>query len=84
VDPATRGRRTDEALTVLRGLLSGQPTSFRGEFFEIENACVRPAPEPAVPIVIGGRSRAALARAARHGDAEIRERMLARPLTARG
>jgi alkanesulfonate monooxygenase SsuD/methylene tetrahydromethanopterin reductase-like flavin-dependent oxidoreductase (luciferase family) len=71
VDPATRGRRTDEALTVLRGLLSGQPTSFRGDFFEIENACVLPAPEPAVPIVIGGRSRAALARAARHGDGWI-------------
>jgi len=68
VDPATRGRRTDECLEILRGLLSGQPTSFRGEFFELDEALIRPAPDPAVPIVIGGRADAALRRAARWGD----------------
>lgn len=68
VDPGTRGRRTDECLEVLRGLLSGEPTSFDGEFFTIEDALIRPAPDPAVPIVIGGRADAALRRAARWGD----------------
>jgi alkanesulfonate monooxygenase SsuD/methylene tetrahydromethanopterin reductase-like flavin-dependent oxidoreductase (luciferase family) len=68
VDPASRGRRTDECLEILRGLLSGESTSFHGEFFDIEEALIRPAPEPAVPIVIGGRADAALRRAARHGD----------------
>ncbi len=68
VDPATRGRRTDEAVVALRGLLSGEPVTHRGEFFAFERAWIRPAPDPPVPIVIGGRSDAALRRAARHGD----------------
>jgi alkanesulfonate monooxygenase SsuD/methylene tetrahydromethanopterin reductase-like flavin-dependent oxidoreductase (luciferase family) len=68
VDPATRGRRTDEALVALRGLLSGEPFTRRGDFFAFEAARIRPAPDPPVPIVVGGRSDAALRRAARHGD----------------
>jgi alkanesulfonate monooxygenase SsuD/methylene tetrahydromethanopterin reductase-like flavin-dependent oxidoreductase (luciferase family) len=71
VDPRTRGRRTDESLTVLRGLLTGRATTFRGEFFELEDAVIRPAPDPPVPIVIGGRSAAAVRRAARFGDGWI-------------
>jgi alkanesulfonate monooxygenase SsuD/methylene tetrahydromethanopterin reductase-like flavin-dependent oxidoreductase (luciferase family) len=68
VDPATRGRRTDEALTVLRGALTGEPYSFTGEFFDVQDVAIRPAPEPAVPIVVGGRSDAALRRTGRYGD----------------
>ena len=68
VDPSTRGRRTNEGLQALRGLLRGEPTSFHGEFFDFEDACIRPAPNPALPLVIGGRSDAALRRAARYGD----------------
>jgi len=68
VDPATRGRRTDAALVALRGLLSGQPFTHRSEFFAFEQARIRPAPDPPLPIVIGGRSQAALLRTARHGD----------------
>ena len=68
VDPKTRGRRTDEALVALRGLLGGEPFSMAGEFFSFERAWIRPAPDPAVPILIGGRSPAALRRAARFGD----------------
>lgn len=68
VDPATRGRRTDESLTVLRGVLTGEAYSFDGEFFDVERAVITPAPDPPVPIVIGGRSDAALRRTALHGD----------------
>ena len=68
VDPTSRGRRTDESLAVLRGLLSGEPTTFHGEFFDIDQALIVPAPDPAIPIVIGGRAEAALKRAARYGD----------------
>src|SRR5215469_4375996 len=35
VDPATRGRRMDECLTVLRGLLTGNPVTWHGEFFDL-------------------------------------------------
>jgi alkanesulfonate monooxygenase SsuD/methylene tetrahydromethanopterin reductase-like flavin-dependent oxidoreductase (luciferase family) len=68
VDPKTRGRRTDESLAALRALLSGEPVSHDCEFFSFERALIRPAPDPPVPIVVGGRSSAALRRAGRLGD----------------
>jgi alkanesulfonate monooxygenase SsuD/methylene tetrahydromethanopterin reductase-like flavin-dependent oxidoreductase (luciferase family) len=67
VDPATRGRRMDEALTALRGLLTGAPTSCDGEFFRFRDAVVGPPPA-AQPIIVGGRSDAAIRRAGRLGD----------------
>ncbi len=68
VDPRTRGRRTDESLVALRGLLSGKPATHDCEFFCFEEALIKPAPNPPVPVVIGGRSNAAVRRAGRHGD----------------
>jgi alkanesulfonate monooxygenase SsuD/methylene tetrahydromethanopterin reductase-like flavin-dependent oxidoreductase (luciferase family) len=68
VDPATRGSRTDEALAIVRGLLSGEPLTFHGRHFDVEDALILPAPSPAIPLLVGGRSDAALRRAARHGD----------------
>jgi alkanesulfonate monooxygenase SsuD/methylene tetrahydromethanopterin reductase-like flavin-dependent oxidoreductase (luciferase family) len=68
IDPATRGRRMDEALAVLRPLLSGQEVSAAGDFFHLDQVCLCPAPASPVPIIVGGRSGAALRRAARHGD----------------
>jgi alkanesulfonate monooxygenase SsuD/methylene tetrahydromethanopterin reductase-like flavin-dependent oxidoreductase (luciferase family) len=68
VDPRSRGRRTDESLIALRGLLTGEPFSHTCEFFQFEDAWIRPAPDPPVPIVVGGRSDAALRRAGEHGD----------------
>jgi alkanesulfonate monooxygenase SsuD/methylene tetrahydromethanopterin reductase-like flavin-dependent oxidoreductase (luciferase family) len=68
IDPRSRGRRTDECLAALRGLLRGEHTSHTSEFFSFEEALIVPAPDPPVPIVIGGRSDAAVRRAARYGD----------------
>jgi alkanesulfonate monooxygenase SsuD/methylene tetrahydromethanopterin reductase-like flavin-dependent oxidoreductase (luciferase family) len=68
VDPKTRGRRTDASLAALRELLRGEPASHSCEFFSFERAWIRPAPDPPVPIVVGGRSSAALRRAGRLGD----------------
>jgi len=68
VDPARRGARTDHCLAALEGLLSGEPTDYRCDFFAYEAARIIPAPRPRVPILIGGRADAALARTARHGD----------------
>ena len=66
VDPRTRGRRMEECLTVLRGLLTGEPVTFGGEFVDIGDAVIRPAAP--VPVVVGGRSEAAVRRAGRLGD----------------
>ena len=68
VDPSTRGRRTNECLAALRDLLSGTPASYDCEFFSFEDALIKPAPNPAIPVMIGGRSEAALRRTANHGD----------------
>jgi alkanesulfonate monooxygenase SsuD/methylene tetrahydromethanopterin reductase-like flavin-dependent oxidoreductase (luciferase family) len=71
VDPHTRGRRMDESLVVLRDLLSGEPVTRHGAFFELDEALILPAPNPPVPIIVGGRSDAALRRAGRFGDGWI-------------
>ena len=68
IDPATRGKRMDECLTVLRSLLGGAPTTYHGEFFDLEDALIAPPPPGPVPIVVGGRSDAAVRRAGRLGD----------------
>jgi alkanesulfonate monooxygenase SsuD/methylene tetrahydromethanopterin reductase-like flavin-dependent oxidoreductase (luciferase family) len=68
VDPATRGRRMEECLHVLRQLLTGEPTSFHGEFFDLDDARVLPAPAEPIPVIVGGRSDAAVRRAGRLGD----------------
>jgi alkanesulfonate monooxygenase SsuD/methylene tetrahydromethanopterin reductase-like flavin-dependent oxidoreductase (luciferase family) len=68
VDPKTRGRRTDECLEVIQGLLSGEPMDHNGEFFEFDKGWIKPAPDQPIPILIGGRADAALERAARFGD----------------
>ena len=68
VDPRQRGRRTDEMLKALALLMRGEAVSYECEFFRFEEALIRPAPNPAIPIVVGGRSQAALKRAATLGD----------------
>jgi len=68
VDPATRGERMDECVTVVRELLSGRPTTFHGRFFDLDAALIAPPPRAPVPIVVGGRSDAAVRRAGRLGD----------------
>jgi alkanesulfonate monooxygenase SsuD/methylene tetrahydromethanopterin reductase-like flavin-dependent oxidoreductase (luciferase family) len=68
VDPQTRGRRMDECLQILRGLADGEPVTFAGEFFSVNDALIVPAPSPRIPLIVGGRSDAAVSRAARLGD----------------
>ena len=68
IDPRTRGRRMDEALDLVRRLLAGETVSHEGEFFTLSETRMRPTPEQPVPLVVGGRSDAALRRAGRLGD----------------
>jgi alkanesulfonate monooxygenase SsuD/methylene tetrahydromethanopterin reductase-like flavin-dependent oxidoreductase (luciferase family) len=67
IDPRHRGARTTEALRCVLELLSGEPVDFRGRFFTLRGA-IRPAPAPRIPVLVGGRSDAALARAGRLAD----------------
>ncbi len=68
IDPRTRGRRCDESLGLLRRLLSGEAVDHDGEFFQVQDCRILPAPSPAVPLLVGGRSDAAVRRAGRSGD----------------
>ena len=68
VDPATRGARMDESLRVLRSLQSGVKTTYRGRFFDIVDALILPQPDSPIPLIVGGRSIAAVRRAGRLGD----------------
>jgi alkanesulfonate monooxygenase SsuD/methylene tetrahydromethanopterin reductase-like flavin-dependent oxidoreductase (luciferase family) len=71
VDPKTRARRTDESMQILRSLWTQEETTFDGKYFQLN--AVRMQPKPATPggvrLWVGGRSDAALRRAARYGDA---------------
>jgi len=57
-----RGRRTDEAIAALRALLAGGSGSFSGQSFRFDGISIEPNGSP--PIWVGGRSKAALRRAA--------------------
>ena len=68
IDPSTRGTRMNESLTVLRALLDVGEVTFAGQHFDLRSVRVRPVPTSRIPILIGGRSDAALRRTARLGD----------------
>lgn len=64
VDFATRGRRMDEMIVLMRKLWMGGPTEHHGEFFDIHPLNMEPTPKRLVPIYAGGASKPALRRAA--------------------
>ncbi|HWU22108.1 MAG TPA: LLM class flavin-dependent oxidoreductase [Nocardioides sp.] len=68
IDPATRGRRVDEVLGLLRRLATGEVIDHQGEFFTLDQASILPAPSPKVPIVIGGGGDVAVRRTVELGD----------------
>jgi probable F420-dependent oxidoreductase len=70
-DPASvRIARLEEAVLLLKKLLSGEPTTFSGEFYTVEGLQIPPAPvqKPHPPLVIGGGSKKVLSLAARQAD----------------
>jgi alkanesulfonate monooxygenase SsuD/methylene tetrahydromethanopterin reductase-like flavin-dependent oxidoreductase (luciferase family) len=64
-----RGRRVDEALEIVGRLLEGGPLDHRGPLFTVRTPGLEPVPGRRLPLVVGGRSEAAQARAARVADA---------------
>ena len=68
VDPKTRGRQTNECLEVIRALMTGESHSYKGEFFSYDNALIKPAVKPAIPIIVGGRANAAIRRAGLYSE----------------
>jgi probable F420-dependent oxidoreductase len=68
LDTKTRGRKTDEALEVIRRLWSEDQVDFEGVHFHLSGASIAPKPvQPDLPMWIGGSSEAAIRRTARFG-----------------
>jgi probable F420-dependent oxidoreductase len=68
---AGRGRRTDEAIEILRMLWSGGPVEYHGQCFSFDRTSMSPVPTARIPIYGGGLSKAAFRRAARLLDGWI-------------
>lgn len=63
-----RGKRMDEMIEIINGLMAGDYFSYNGEELSIPEIKLCPVPDRRVPILIGGHADAALKRAARLGD----------------
>jgi probable F420-dependent oxidoreductase len=65
-----RGRRTNEAIPLLRELWSAEVVTHDGPFYPMEDVRIHPAPLQAggPPVVVAGRQEAAMRRAALLGD----------------
>jgi probable F420-dependent oxidoreductase len=65
-----RGKRGDEAITLMKKLWSEENVSFAGQFYSVRDLTLLPRPyqKGGPPIWVGGRSRAAFRRAGRLAD----------------
>ena len=64
-----RGPRTDEYVAAMRALWGQECASFKGRFVSFDKVFCRPLPPArAIPIVVGGDTKAAARRAGRLGD----------------
>jgi probable F420-dependent oxidoreductase len=67
-----RGRRTDEAIRIMRLCWEQDEVTYAGEFWKLERVSVLPKPaQKPFPLWIGGNSEAAMRRAGRFGDGWI-------------
>lgn len=68
--PSVRQARLAESITVLKGLFSGAPFSFAGEYYTITDYRAEPVPvqRPHPPFFIGGGGRRTLELAGREAD----------------
>lgn len=66
-----RGKRMDEMIDIVKGLMTGEYFSYDGEIFQLDSIKICPAPSKPVPILIGGHAPPALRRAARVADGFI-------------
>ncbi|HEX7872625.1 MAG TPA: LLM class flavin-dependent oxidoreductase [Sphingobium sp.] len=69
VDFRKRGAMFDEFLEIVQRLWAGECVTFEGQFYNIKDAAIVPAPPRGrVPLYIGGFAEKALARVAKYAD----------------
>ncbi|MBB5783241.1 LLM class flavin-dependent oxidoreductase [Nonomuraea jabiensis] len=65
---ADRYRRTEEFLTILRGIWKGAPYDFEGDHYEVRDAVLPEPPDSQPALYFGGSSQEALGVAGRQAD----------------
>jgi len=70
-DMSTRGARTNEAIEIIRLVMTGEFVEYHGKHYDFDRLVVRPVPTQPVPIYVGGLSEPGLKRAARLADGWI-------------
>jgi probable F420-dependent oxidoreductase len=70
-DFASRGKRLDEMIVALRALWRGGWVEFHGQYYDVPECQMEPAPGQPVPFIGGGHSPVALRRAAELCDGWI-------------
>ena len=70
VDFKRRGQLQEEGLQIMKGLWTGQPFSFQGKLFSLENITLHPLParEGGPPVMLAAAAERPLRRIARLGD----------------
>ncbi len=73
VEHRRRGAIQEEGVQIMKGLWAGQPFTFRGKLFQIENATLHPLPGRAggPPVLLAGAAERPLRRIARFADGWI-------------
>jgi probable F420-dependent oxidoreductase len=71
IDFASRGRRMDEMIAIMRKFWAGGMVSHRGAIFDFDPVQIAPVPTRPVPIFLGGSSAPALRRTAAIADGWI-------------
>jgi probable F420-dependent oxidoreductase len=66
-----RGKRADESLDVIAGLLTGDFFEYHGEIYDVPRIKQCPVPATHLPILVGGHAEPALRRAAQRSDGWI-------------
>ena len=66
-----RGKRMDEMMEIINGLMSGDYFGYDGEIFQLDPIKLCPVPDHHIPLLVGGHAKPALRRAARLGDGWI-------------
>jgi len=63
-----RGKLMDECIAIVRGAMSGKYFEYHSENYDLGPMKMNPVPSRPVPVIVGGHSKPALARAAKLGD----------------
>lgn len=64
----SRGKRMDEQIQIIKGLMTGEYFEWKSEYYDIPKIKMCPTPKQCPPIIIGGHSKPAYRRAAQYGD----------------